>query len=177
MQRLASPLKSRATQFSHRIICNALPTSSRTLLSTPVAYRQEYSTATESQHQASTSSSDAFTASLHGGETAQPSELPRQKTTVSYPYFVPRNTNGAIPVYSDFKNSRTRELVHIRNVEGDLQALKEDLIATLFPEEKVYGPEIRKLKNGVRIHQNRHIVIQGGPWVKRVHKWLLARGF
>ena len=42
------------------------------------------------------------------------------KTAIEYPYFVPRNSNGCVPVYSDFKNNRTREITLIRNVEGNV---------------------------------------------------------
>jgi hypothetical protein len=43
-----------------------------------------------------------------------------QKTAVEYPYFVPRNSNGCVPVYSDFKSNKTREITLIRNVEGSV---------------------------------------------------------
>lgn len=33
-------------------------------------------------------------------------------------YFVPRNNNGNLPVYSDIRNGGTRLLVSIRNVDG-----------------------------------------------------------
>lgn len=44
------------------------------------------------------------------------------KTAIEYPYFVPRNSNGCVPVFSDFKSNRTREITLIRNVEGNVQA-------------------------------------------------------
>ena len=37
---------------------------------------------------------------------------------VQYPYFIPRNTNGNLPVYTDIRNGGTRFLVTIRNVDG-----------------------------------------------------------
>ena len=36
-----------------------------------------------------------------------------------YPFFVPRNSRGSLPVYTDIKNNGTRQLVLIRNVEGN----------------------------------------------------------
>jgi len=36
------------------------------------------------------------------------------------PYFVPRNTRGNIPVYSDVRNAGGRYLVLIRNIEGNV---------------------------------------------------------
>ena len=35
-------------------------------------------------------------------------------------YYVPRNSRGNLPVYSDIKNAGSRPLVHIRNVEGNI---------------------------------------------------------
>ena len=39
---------------------------------------------------------------------------------VQYPYYIPRNTRGSLPVYSDIRNNGTRILVQIRNVEGNV---------------------------------------------------------
>ena len=41
-------------------------------------------------------------------------------TVLRHPYFVPRNTLGSIPVYTDIRN-QNRYLTLIRNVEGDVQ--------------------------------------------------------
>ena len=38
---------------------------------------------------------------------------------VQHTYFVPRNTRGSVPVYTDIRNNGTRYLVEIRNVTGD----------------------------------------------------------
>jgi hypothetical protein len=40
---------------------------------------------------------------------------------VRYAYYVPRNSRGALPVYSDIRNNGTRILVLIRNVEGNVE--------------------------------------------------------
>ncbi|PVF96046.1 hypothetical protein CPB86DRAFT_871560 [Serendipita vermifera] len=108
-----------------------------------------------------------------------PSELTAhlKKTAIQYPYFVPRNSNGCVPVYSDFKNNRTKELTLIRNVEGNVQALKDDLVATLFPDTRNNRFDNHRLKTNIRVHHNRHVIIQGGRWAMHVQKWLLARGF
>ncbi|KIM32217.1 hypothetical protein M408DRAFT_326853 [Serendipita vermifera MAFF 305830] len=100
-----------------------------------------------------------------------------QKTAIEYPYFVPRNSNGCVPVYSDFKSNRSREITLIRNVEGDVNALKDDLVATLFPDTPNNRFWNQRLKTNIRVHHNRHVVMQGGRWANHVHKWLLARGF
>jgi Mitochondrial large subunit ribosomal protein (Img2) len=52
-----------------------------------------------------------------------------QKTAIEYPYFVPRNSNGCVPVYSDFKSNKTREITLIRNVEGNVN------VCTVFDAE------------------------------------------
>ena len=46
------------------------------------------------------------------------SSVPPSRSTRSY--FVPRNTRSNLPVYSDIRNGGTRQLVLIRNVEGDI---------------------------------------------------------
>lgn len=40
---------------------------------------------------------------------------------VRYAYYVPRNSRGSLPVYSDIRNNGTRILVLIRNVEGNIE--------------------------------------------------------
>lgn len=39
---------------------------------------------------------------------------------VQYPYFVPRNSLGSLPVYTDIRNGGTRYTVLIKNIQGDL---------------------------------------------------------
>ena len=41
-------------------------------------------------------------------------------------YFVPRNGQGSLPVYTDIRNAGSRRLVLVRNVEGDVS------VGTLF---------------------------------------------
>jgi len=40
-------------------------------------------------------------------------------TMVSHSYFVPRNTKGNLPVYTDVRNAGGRYLVLVRNIEGN----------------------------------------------------------
>lgn len=47
-----------------------------------------------------------------------PSSSPSK--TVTQSYFVPRNTQGNLPVYTDVRNAGGRYLVLIRNVEGNV---------------------------------------------------------
>ena len=42
-----------------------------------------------------------------------------EHTVVQHPYFVPRNTRGSLPVYTDIRNSN-KYLTLIRNVEGNV---------------------------------------------------------
>lgn len=50
---------------------------------------------------------------------------PSAKTNpVSYPYFVPRNTRGNLPVYTDIRNGGTRYIVLVRNVDGNVNVCK-----------------------------------------------------
>jgi large subunit ribosomal protein L49 len=45
----------------------------------------------------------------------------RNPNLVRYPYYVPRNSRGSLPVYSDIRNNGTRILLLIRNVEGSVE--------------------------------------------------------
>lgn len=49
--------------------------------------------------------------------TSRSSSFPPSGSTK--PYYVPRNSRGNLPVYSDIRNAGGRYLVLIRNVEGD----------------------------------------------------------
>ncbi|CAO3629134.1 unnamed protein product [Cunninghamella blakesleeana] len=67
-------------------------------------------------------------------------------------YTVSRTSNHGLPVYSEIKNGGTQQLTIIRRIEGDVEALKEEL-ATLFPEAP---------KNHIKINPtNNHVVIKG----------------
>ncbi|KAF7789532.1 hypothetical protein EIP86_000478 [Pleurotus ostreatoroseus] len=85
-------------------------------------------------------------------------------------YFVPRNTLGSVPVYTDQVN--TKYMTLIRNVEGDANALAADLKKSLFPPD---SPEARRMK--VETRRNRHVVLAGGKWKREVFDWLKSRGF
>lgn len=54
----------------------------------------------------------------YGTQTAVTVESLRPPST-QYSYFVPRNTRGNLPVYTDVRNGGTRYLVMIRNVDGN----------------------------------------------------------
>jgi hypothetical protein len=50
-------------------------------------------------------------------------QLATHKTTSVqefHPYFIPRNTRGNLPVYTDIRNGGTRYLVLLRNVDGNI---------------------------------------------------------
>ncbi|KAF9532335.1 mitochondrial large subunit ribosomal protein-domain-containing protein [Crepidotus variabilis] len=90
------------------------------------------------------------------------------------PYFVPRNSTGNLPVYSDLRNAGSRYLVLVRNVEGSISTLAKELNQNLFPEGSY---EAEKMK--VQISQGKHIIISGGDsgWKAEVTKWLQKKGF
>ncbi|KAI0637094.1 mitochondrial large subunit ribosomal protein-domain-containing protein [Trametes polyzona] len=88
------------------------------------------------------------------------------------PYRVRRNTRGSIPVYSDIRNGGTRYLVLIRNVEGNVDALAQDLKASLWPQG---SPEAERMR--VEVTPTRHVVLTGGRWKNSVISWLARRGF
>ncbi|KAI6043073.1 mitochondrial large subunit ribosomal protein-domain-containing protein [Pisolithus marmoratus] len=102
---------------------------------------------------------------------AQPTVSPTV-TPPSLPYFVRRNTRGSLPVYTDIRNGGTRYLVQIRNVEGQAQVLANELKTSLFEPN---SPAAARL--GVRVHDQRHIIITGGRWKVDVMAWLASKGF
>ncbi|KAF8590454.1 hypothetical protein K439DRAFT_1329830 [Ramaria rubella] len=90
-----------------------------------------------------------------------------------FSYHVTRNSRGSLPVYSDFRNAGTRYQVHVRNIQGDANALLRDLQATLFP-----ASEEASILRG-QVVRSKHIVLQGPGrgWKGNVADWLRARGF
>lgn len=51
-----------------------------------------------------------------------------QLPSLQYPYFVPRNTRGNLPVYTDVRNGGTRYLVMIRNVDGNANVSRFNVV-------------------------------------------------
>jgi hypothetical protein len=54
-----------------------------------------------------------------------------ESTSARKPYFILRNSNGALPVYTDIRNGGTKQLLLIRNCEGDVN-VSSYLQLTLF---------------------------------------------
>jgi large subunit ribosomal protein L49 len=81
-------------------------------------------------------------------------------------YFVHRTVSRALPVYTDYRNGRTRRLTIIRKVDGDAQQLRADLIKELeIPQEHV---TVNKL--------NGHVTVKGIV-ARDVTEWLSGKGF
>lgn len=64
--------------------------------------------------------SEQIAVATRDGPSNPAQQVPRPKL-VQYPYYVPRNTRGSLPVYSDIRNNGTKILVLIRNVEGNVE--------------------------------------------------------
>ena len=128
-----------------------------------------------------------YSVAQEGVAAAHPQPTPTP-TPVRYPYYVPRNSQGSLPVYSDIRNNGTRILVLIRNVEGNvevravlcsgalisylhciLQALAKDIT-----QEFAARPDAQRMKVLVKPRQ---LVLQGGYWKTDVMSWLVERGF
>lgn len=52
--------------------------------------------------------------------SAAPLATPAPQNTVRYPYYVPRNSRGSLPVYTDIRNGGSRFLISVRNVQGNV---------------------------------------------------------
>jgi len=97
-------------------------------------------------------------------------QKPRPKL-VRYPYYVPRNSRGSLPVYSDIRNNGTRILLLIRHVEGDVEKLAKDVRQALLDKD---SRNATRLKVTVK---SRQLVLQGGYWKNQVMEWLISKGF
>ncbi|KLO14208.1 hypothetical protein SCHPADRAFT_826813 [Schizopora paradoxa] len=104
--------------------------------------------------------------------TTAPSDGPTKASATSLPYSVARNSQGSLPVYSDIRNGGSRYLVLVRNVKGNVNALRDDLIASLFQPG---SPEAARLK--VAIPRSDTLVLTGGRWKHRILDWLRLKGF
>ncbi|KAF0560682.1 ribosomal protein L49/IMG2 [Gigaspora margarita] len=89
---------------------------------------------------------------------------------VQYPYYIHRTSNKSLPVYIDIKNGRTRILTILRRIEGDIQALRDDIKKDLFPKD-------HSIHSKVTInHTNNNVVIKG-DYCFVLKKWLMDKGF
>jgi len=87
-------------------------------------------------------------------------------------YFVPRNSQGNLPVYTDIRNNGARHFVLVRNVDGSAEVLAKDLENSLFAN----GSENRaRIK--IRTVRSKDLIISGGRWKNHVVDWLKAKGF
>lgn len=92
--------------------------------------------------------------------------------SVKYPYFIPRNTRGNLPVYTDVRNGGTRYLVLVRNVDGNIDALARELSQKLLPKD---SPDASRIK--IESCRSKTLVITGGRWKNDVVEYLKAKGF
>ncbi|KAJ3982751.1 mitochondrial large subunit ribosomal protein-domain-containing protein [Lentinula detonsa] len=99
---------------------------------------------------------------------------PTQQAVVHHPYFVPRNSNGSLPVYTDVRNGGTRLLLTVRNIDGNIPALAKDLSESLSPSG---SPEASRLR--FRVQSSKHLIIQGGSGRLKYNiiDWLSQKGF
>lgn len=112
--------------------------------------------------------------------TGHPHKKPR--------YFVPRNANGNLPVYTDIRNNGTRDLTLIRNVQGEAYVSPPPISAShlFLPFTQVLATDIRitlfrcanPKKAVAKVETNgQEIVITGAKWKDPIIKWLEERGF
>ncbi|KAN0124075.1 hypothetical protein V8E52_002565 [Russula decolorans] len=89
-----------------------------------------------------------------------------------HPYLVPRNSRGTLPVYSDARNGGSRYLISIRNVEGNIKALADELLRDLS-DANLIGPTLIK----ARVIRSNHLVLSGLRRKQVVLDWLVRHGF
>ncbi|KAF8503780.1 hypothetical protein F5888DRAFT_1606227 [Russula emetica] len=90
------------------------------------------------------------------------------------PYLVPRNSRGYLPVYSKVRYGGTRHLISIRNVEGNIKALADELLRDLS-DPKLIG----STPTNARIIRSNHghLVLSGLRQKHIVLDWLVRHGF
>ncbi|KAI1455127.1 mitochondrial large subunit ribosomal protein-domain-containing protein [Annulohypoxylon moriforme] len=148
LPRVFRPIATHPAPFSTSLTRFALPIRSR-CLSTTI---QQPESIPEPINPASSS------------ETAQPEPEPQQKA--SLPYFVGRNSLNNLSVYHENKRGGNLKLTLLKNGEGDLAALKQDI------KEALQLPDRDVTLNSV----TKHIVIRGHKRLQ-VLNFLQAMGF
>jgi large subunit ribosomal protein L49 len=107
------------------------------------------------------------------------------------PYFVPRNTRGSLPIYSDIRNGGTRYLISVRNVEGNIKVSGSGFLQQLtshfsITPKALADDLIRDLSNPTssasnrlkaRITRSNHLVLSGLTRKHTVLDWLVSHGF
>ncbi|TFK42740.1 mitochondrial large subunit ribosomal protein-domain-containing protein [Crucibulum laeve] len=106
-----------------------------------------------------------------------PTEAPQSKKRTptkafQHSYFVPRNTRGNLPVYTDIRNGGTRYLVTIRNVDGSVATLARDMAKSLFPKDSEDASRLN-----IEVVRATGLIISGGRWRNQVVEWLRQKGF
>ncbi|KAJ1895429.1 mitochondrial 54S ribosomal protein img2 [Coemansia sp. IMI 209127] len=86
------------------------------------------------------------------------------QNTVAYPYFVNRTRFQSLPVYVDIRNGKTRKLTLIRRIEGDIQALRDELSSSLDDS----SVQIKSISG--------QLVIKGDR-ASEIREWLTKKGF
>jgi len=112
------------------------------------------------------------TTRYYSQRTASVSPTSATEVAVKYPYHIPRNSRGALPVYTDIRNGGTRYLVLVTHVQGNANAFRDDLAATLFDAD---SPEAARLR--AEVARQGTVVLRGGRWKHRVMDWLRQKGF
>ncbi|EEP82586.1 conserved hypothetical protein [Uncinocarpus reesii 1704] len=102
--------------------------------------------------------------SLSAEDTAHPPVLP----LTNLPYFIRRTPSNQLPVYLVTKAGGTRQETKLQKTEGDVDALRNDLIKALGMEQNPNDVVINRL--------NGHVIVKG--WRKpEIQQFLLDRKF
>ncbi|KAL1957944.1 hypothetical protein VTO42DRAFT_5336 [Malbranchea cinnamomea] len=146
------PLRMRSSSISYPVLQSHQTRSLVTKLVRPFSKSKE-SKATPDQQTSSTVPNSS-------------SENPLPLTNL--PYFVRRTPSNQLPVYLVTKAGGTRQLTKLQKTEGDVDALRNDLVQALGLPKDTPDVQINRL--------NGHIIVKG--WRKpEILKFLLERRF
>ncbi|KAJ7445726.1 hypothetical protein B0H11DRAFT_2338381 [Mycena galericulata] len=88
-------------------------------------------------------------------------------------YFVPRNARNHLPIYTTFRSGGAQCFILIKNIQGHVPALANDLSASLFDPADPSAARMR-----VEQHADRLVIKGARPdWKDRIVDWFHTRGF
>ncbi|KAI7862219.1 mitochondrial large subunit ribosomal protein-domain-containing protein [Spinellus fusiger] len=81
--------------------------------------------------------------------TATATAVKATTTTTPRPYFISRTSNKELPVYTEIRNGGTRQLTIIRRIEGDAEALKNEILTLYYQGIPYRGDQAVVKRTGI----------------------------
>lgn len=96
--------------------------------------------------------------------------VPPKEEAINQPYFIQRTKNYELPIYLDITYRGMRKISKIRNIDGDIWLMNDEIKAYL------------KKKNNsrfivTRVHEVARNIEAKGDYVNDLREWALSKGF